>query len=125
MKALTREAILDCSDLETEKVEIPQWGGYVFVRSLTGKERDDFESSCVEIKGKRRETNLSNIRAKLVSLTTVDSEGKRLFSESDVAELGSKNAGALDAIFSVAQRLSGLSEKDVNDLAKNSHPDQS
>jgi len=52
-------------------------------------------------------------------LTICDEEGTRLFAAKDMDELGKKSAAALDRIFTVAQRLNGLSGEDVEDLAKN------
>ncbi len=69
--------------------------------------------------------NLQNIRAKLVALTVVDEQGNRIFKDEDVKWLGNKSAAALDRIFEVAQRLSGLRDEDVEELAKNSESDLS
>jgi len=120
LKILTRDAILGAEDLPRELVEVPEWGGCVYVRALTGTERDAFEASVVEQRGKSTKMNLRNIRAKLVALTVVDEEGTRLFSDADVKLLGQKSAAALDKLFEVAQRLSGLRDEDVEELAKNS-----
>ncbi len=46
-----------------------------------------------------------------------DEEGKPLFTRSDVEKLGQKSAAVLDRLFTVAQRLSGVAEKDVEELA--------
>jgi hypothetical protein len=120
MGLLTRDAILEAQDLQHEEVYIPEWGGSVRVRTLTGAERDAFEQSIVDQRGKDTRMNLRNIRAKLVALTVVDGDGKRLFSDADAKLLGQKSASALDKIFDVAQRLSGLRDEDVEELAKNS-----
>jgi len=120
MGLLTRDAILEAQDLQHEEVYIPEWGGSVRVRTLTGAERDAFEQSIVDQRGKDTRMNLRNIRAKLVALTVVDGDGKRLFSDADAKLLGQKSASALDKIFEVAQRLSGLRDEDVEELAKNS-----
>ncbi|WP_461369485.1 hypothetical protein [Candidatus Darwinibacter acetoxidans] len=125
LKILTRDAILQAEDLPRELVEVPEWGGCVYVRALTGAERDAFEASVVEQRGKSTKMNLRNIRAKLVALTAVDEEGKRLFTDDDAALLGKKSAAALDRVFDVAQRLSGLKDEDVEELAKNSEDDLS
>jgi hypothetical protein len=124
-KILTRDAILQAQDLPRELVEVPQWGGSVYVRALTGAERDTFETSIVEQRGKSTKMNLKNIRAKLVALTVVDEEGNRIFSDSDASALGKKSAAALDKVFEVAQRLSGLRPEDVEELSKNFGSDQS
>jgi len=122
---LTRDAILQAQDLQYEDVEMPEWGGTVRVRTLTGRERDAFEQSMLNEKGKNTKTNLRNIRAKLVALTVVDGEGKRIFNAADIELLGEKSANALDRLFDVARRLSRLTEKDTEELAKNSDNDQS
>ena len=66
---LDKNTILNADDLPREKVTIPQWGGDVFVRTLSGSERDQFEQSCVQSKGKNKDLNLQNIRARLCVLT--------------------------------------------------------
>lgn len=119
MALLSREAILQAQDLPTEDVEIPEWGGTIRVRGLTGAERDAFEQSIVETRGKNTRMNLRNIRAKLVALTVVDEDGNRIFNDEDAEALGKKSAAALDRIFAVAQRLSGLRPEDVEELAGN------
>lgn len=118
MALLSRDAILAADDREYEVVPCPEWGGEVRLRSLTGAERDAYEQSLVQTRGKSREMNLRNARAKLVALCAVDENGNRLFSDQDVAALGRKNAKPLDRLFDVARRLSGLSEGDVDRLTE-------
>jgi hypothetical protein len=118
-KYLTKQQILDAQDLETKEVEVPEWGGTVLVKTMTGVERDAFESSVVKGKGKNTTVNMANIRAKLVAASIVDQDGQRLFDDQDVQALGKKSAAALDRVFGVAQKLSKISQDDVEELAKN------
>ena len=113
---LTKEQILKKQDLPVETVYIKEWDGEVRVRGLTGKERDDFE----RIVFSDQETGWINFRAKLIALTVIDDKGELLFSSSDIQELGKKSGNALDKIFAVAQRLSGLRKEDVDEITKNS-----
>jgi hypothetical protein len=122
---LNRDQILQVKDLKTQQVEVPEWGGAVIVRCLTGAARDSFEASLVDGKGKSRAEGLVNLRARLVALSVVDEEGNPLFTEADIAALGKKSAAALDRIFEAAQRLNRLAQTDVETLAKNSEPDRS
>lgn len=122
---LNREQILGATKLRVEKVSVPEWNGEVLVRELTGRERDEFESSLVVKEGKQTTTTLANIRAKLVARAIVDENGIRVLSDDDVEWLGSRSAAALNRVFDVARRLSGLTEEDVEDLTKNSSPGQS
>lgn len=124
-KILSREDILKISDIKTELVEVPEWGGSVYVRGLTGTQRDLFEESILEQNGKKTRVKMKNARAKLVSLSAVDEDGKLVFSQTDIEMLGAKNAAALDRIYEVASRLSGISDEDMDELVKNYVSDQS
>ena len=119
-KALTRDAILKIDDLKKEEVNVPEWGGTIFVRSLTGLERDTFEEKLFSNTRKGQvNTTPRNIRAAMVAFCAVDEEGNRLFSESDIEALGKKSAAALNRIFEAAQRLNGWTSDDVEEMAKN------
>ena len=116
---LSREQILEAADRTTQDVEVPEWGGTVRVRSLSGSERDDYEAGIVQLRGDgSRKFTLQNARARLVSLSICDESGARVFQDSDIAALGAKSAAALERVFDVARNLSGLSEKDVEELAE-------
>jgi len=113
---LDRDAILTSDDIVTEYVEVPEWGGGVHVRGLTGRERDAYESSLLDQKGRSTKANLQNARSKLVVMSTVDAKGTRLFTEGDILELSSKSAAALDRIWKKARSLSGMTDEDLEEL---------
>lgn len=121
---LNRDAILGAPDIRTEEVRVPEWGGSVLVRGLTGAERDRFEDSIVEMRGQKRIFHMEHIRARLVALSVVDEQGNRIFTEADIPALSKKSALALQRVFEVAQRLSGLSDVDLSELTKNSESAQ-
>ena len=122
LSTLTKAQILEADDLPTEIVEVPEWNGSVIVRTITGSERDAFEASVITESGGK---NMEYLRSKLVALSVVDEEGNHLFTMNDAKELGEKSARAIDKVFSVAQRLSGLSKKDVEELTENLSEGQS
>ena len=111
MALLGRDQILAAQDLPTVDVEVPEWGGTVRVRMMTGGERDAFEAGTITRHGRKIEQNLVNIRARLVALCVVDEKGQRLFSEADAAALGQKSAAALNRVFNAAQQLNALTEE--------------
>lgn len=118
---LTREQILGARDFTIESMEVPEWGGTVYLRSLKGKGRDAFEGSRVRITDdKKVEMIHDNTRARLLSMTLCDEQGNLIFTEEDVETLGEKNAAVLDKLFDVAQRMSGLRPADVEAKLKNS-----
>ncbi len=126
MGLLTRDQIVNADDLETRDVEVPEWNGTVRVKALTGRERDEFEQSTVEQKKNGQvKQNLTNFRAKLVALTVVDEDGAKVFTQKDVAYLGLKSAAALQRVFNVAAELSGMSEKDIDELTEDFDDDPS
>jgi len=117
-KFLSREAIFASSDLDTQEVDVPEWDGAVLIRGLTGRERDDFEASILERRGKRMVPNVANIRAKLVVKCVVGEDGKRLFGDNDANELGEHSAAAVNRIYEAAAKLSGLTDEDVEELVE-------
>jgi hypothetical protein len=123
---LSRDDILKAEDSATEEVDVPEWGGTVLVRGMTGRERDEFELSFRQ-RGRRGEVqsgmaNLSNVRAKLVARCCVDDDGNRLFTDADVAALGEKSGDALDRLNDVAARLSGMTAGDMEEMAEDFGP---
>ena len=117
---LTRDQILGAVDLHIEAVSVPEWGGTLYVRNLTGKGRDAFEGSRIKIKDNKVEMVHDNTRARLLALTVCDESGALLFSAEDIEALGEKNASTLDTLFDVAQRLAGLRPQDLEEKTKNS-----
>lgn len=126
MDWLTKDQILAADDIQEEIVPVPEWGGKVLVRGLSGAQRDDYEASLQKGKGPNKEVNLRNARAKLVVLSVVHpTTRERIFSEHDVAALGTKSASALQRVFDAAARLSGLSKSDLDELTENFDDGQS
>lgn len=126
MALLGRQEIFSAQDIVFEDVPVPEWGGEVRVKGLTGRERDKFEADSLTKakKGGQRDVNLENMRARLVVLCAVDEQFQPIFERSDVLRLGEKSAVALERVFAVAQRLSGMSDEDMEELAGNSESDQ-
>ena len=117
--ALTREQILEAKDIQIEKINIPEWGGDIYVKGLSGTANDEFQESIIEIKDGKRKVLFKNMRAKLCALTICDEHGNLLFTENDVEALGKKCSYALSIAFEAAQRLSGLTKNDIDNLRKN------
>jgi len=120
IRMLTRDLILAAVDLPTKVVQVPEWGGAVTVRAMTGKERDQFEASMVSEKGETRGAKFINLRARLCAMVIVGADGRTpLFNAGDVATLGEKSARALNRVFDAARELSGFTENDVKELEGN------
>ncbi len=121
MALLSKDAILAADDRPTETVPVPEWGGEVRVRGLDGRGRDEyFASMAVQTGGRRAVLDTRDSTAKLAARCIVGDDGQPLFTLADVEALTRKSGAALDRVFSVAQRLSGLSEEDMAELGKGS-----
>jgi hypothetical protein len=120
---LSRDDILKAEDIRAEEVHVPEWGGTVLVRGMSGRQRDDFEASML-VRGPDGKPvddagmDSRDMRARIVSRCVVDEDGALLFTPADIEALSGKGAAALDRVFAVASRLSGLGARDVEELAE-------
>ena len=118
MALLTREQILSADDIKSQRVKVPEWGGDVIVRTMTGDERDEFEMAAVSDDGERLKVARSKIRATIVMLSCVNGKGKRLFTIEDVEALGQRSSAALDRVVAVAQELSKIGDEELEAAGK-------
>jgi hypothetical protein len=122
---LTREAFLSKTQLRIEKVNLPRSEDYVFVRGLTGAERDEFENAnLIRERDKKRGTlsfdvRMENVRSTLVVKGLCTEQGLRLLSDEDVDEVSKLPADVVSHLYSVIAALSGITDEDVQDLIKN------
>jgi len=123
-KVLTREDLLKGDAVEIQPVDLGD--GIVYVKQMTGRERDIFESSIIKAKRDAKgnvvsyETVMEDLRAKLVVMTLCDEKGNLLFKLEEAGTLNKLlNAKKIDLIVEAAQKLNGITEKDKEDLVKN------
>jgi hypothetical protein len=118
MTALTRESMLAAAaqPRPAETMDVPELGGAVTIRAMSGKERDAFESAIAL--ERRRHVTTTNVRARLAVACLVDDQGQRLLTDADADALGELRADVLDRICSIAQRLSGFVSADLAELVK-------
>lgn len=117
---LTRDLILAAMNLPTKDVSVPEWGGTVRIRAMTGEERDSFEASMVTEEGEDRKAKFTNLRARFCAKIIVGENGRTpLFTEKDVEALGKLSAAALNRVFEAGRKLSGFTDKDVKELEGN------
>lgn len=117
---LSKDDILNADDLTEVTLSVPEWGGEVIVKAMSGVERDEFERSIYHDGIK----DFDNIRAKLCAMSIVDESGKRVFTMADIMKLGEKSGKALDRVFTVAKKLSGIGKQELTGLKKNSKTTQ-
>src|ERR1035437_8579800 len=79
---LTRDAILGPHKRAMEEIQIPEWEGSVWVREMSGAERDAWEAVAFG------DDKKGNLRATLAVACLCDADGKRLFLDEDAGSLG-------------------------------------
>ena len=122
MKILSKQEILDSEDMKNTLLEVPEWGGSVYIKAFTIRQKEIFERGVTDKKGNRKNVNVA---ALLCQMTIVDEEGNLLFSDDDISDLKRKSAMAMTRVFDEAARLNGFTKEDVEELEKNSETVQS
>lgn len=113
--ALTAEQILAADDLGLLKVRVKEWGGEVFVRVMSVKERDAYERMWIG----KKETGVENFRTEYLARTLCDETGKLLFTRDQIEGLAQKSGAVMGKLFDKAIKHNNMTEADVEELAKN------
>jgi hypothetical protein len=117
--ALSKAKILAAKDVKlSEAIPVPEWGGDVFVRTISGTERDAFEDAYSE-------NRMKQFRVRFLAMTLADESGERLFSDSDMDALGGKSSVVINRLFDIAWKHNALSNESVETLGNGSPTDQS
>lgn len=128
MGVLDRKKLLQKEKLEIIQVDLGK-DEFVYVRQMTGRERDQFERSLIrEVKDAKGnvdyERSLGDFRAKLAVNCVCDEKGKALLIPGDVTMLSQNmSAARLEKIVNTAQKLNAITEQDKEALVKNSEGD--
>lgn len=102
-KALTRDAILKPVQFRRERVDVPEWGGHVYVRQISAK---DFESWQDWIVKQENAKNPQSHRAAFIVDCVCDENGKPIFTEpSDLAVLGEHQNAVIDLLYEACKRV--------------------
>lgn len=116
MTLLSKDAILGVNDLATKDVFVKAWGGTVRLRMLTAGERAAIEDSQV----KTGKIDWTDFKARIVSLSAVNEDGSRMFSDEDIVALNGKSAPVIDMLFVEANAINALSNDATDNLEKDS-----
>lgn len=111
---LTKDDILSADDIGITTVDVPEWGGSVCVRDMSGTTRDQIEAWTKE------ESSLIGFRAMIVAQCLCDETGASLgFTPSEVQRLGDKSARAIERIVDVINQRAGYTREEVAKIEGN------
>jgi len=77
MGILSKGSILAADDIKIKFVDVPEWGGKVGLRVISGTARDKFEACYTE-------KNMVNFRVKFLAASLCGEDGELLFTDADV-----------------------------------------
>ncbi|GGR52070.1 hypothetical protein [Streptomyces roseolus] len=123
---LSPGAILEQPNLVIEELIVPEWGGgKIRLKQLSAKERDDFESSMVQVtRNGRQKLNNENFRARLVQLAVVNEDGSPMFTKHDIKTLGNLPAAGLQRVYNKVNEMSAFSDEDLKELEEDFDDDR-
>ena len=114
---LTADDILKANDRQMEAVKA--WGGTVYVRTMTGLERDEWEEACSAGKREDGTVDVRGVMARLIVRCACAADGALLFKPAQADALNQKAAPELMAVYRVALRLNKLGQDDIEEMAGN------
>lgn len=112
--ALSREALLGAIEVPTQTVDIPELGSCVIVRGMTAHERTLFEKKFVTEHRGRTKRNFDAFREQLCVFCCVEPK----LTEADLERLSVVRADVINRIATAAMELSGLKERDIDELGQ-------
>jgi hypothetical protein len=108
MGTLSRDQILSANDRKTDVVEVPEWGGSVKIRSMSGAQAEEFKKLVDD-------DDLTEVQTliKVISMSAVDDTGSQLFTDSDLEALAEKSITVLNHVAAACMKVNGFNQEEV------------
>lgn len=114
MADLTADQILAADDLALVPVNVKEWGGTVYIRVVSVGEMERYQREFAE-----KKERMEDWRSKLLVRCLCDKDGKQLFTADQIEKLSAKSVKVVARLFDLAMKHNAVTEKDVEELAKN------
>lgn len=116
---LDAETILAAKDRPMTRVAVPDWGGHVWIKTMGGLDRDQYDIYLSErVNPKTEKIEGCNWRANLLARCLCNSQGELLFTEEQIEALGEKSGKVLDEIFAIARQYNPVTKRDIDEIKK-------
>jgi hypothetical protein len=103
---MTREQILASTTIQSEAVDVPKWGGTVYLKTLNSAQRVEFFGLVEPIKD-----NPTKVGMLLVVHCLFDDQGHRILQPEDADSLLENQSGELmNRLCAIANRLNGIGD---------------
>ena len=103
--------------MPTNKTEVPEWQErtHLLIKDSAIKKLNSANVAMIGLGGVGAYAAELICRAGVGKMTIVDGDNKRRFADHELNRLGEKSAKALQRVFDVSARLSGISDDSVED----------
>jgi hypothetical protein len=111
--SLTREQILTSrKDRKPVPLEVPEWGGEVYVRVLSAKDQAELSDGVKP----------AEVPIRVLVHCLVDETGQPILKEEDTEALAEEDFPIIMRVFAFAAKLNGLSTKELEEAMENFAP---
>lgn len=120
---LTRKDIESAQDIPTEMVSVPEWGGEVRIRKMTGEDRGLWDTHIAKSSKDGQVVDQRDVYAYHCALVMVDESGNRLYDPhkpAEIALLKSKSWTAIQRVYDASRKFSWLDRTSFEEAEKNS-----
>jgi hypothetical protein len=105
---------------QRERLHLPEVNDVVWIAQRTAGEKTAFDKASLKISEKKSADVMDTIRQRLVIWGVVDESGAPVFAETDTEAISKLPASLVDRIVTKVREVNDYTEKDIEDLAKNS-----
>ena len=116
---ITKEQVLATKPVLKE-VEVPEWGGSVWIRPVTLGEQGKLANAGVKFEKADPSARLKGTTVALIIWVVSDENGTPLFGDTDIPALMNQPAAVFLRLQDAILELSGLTESSRTELEKNS-----
>lgn len=120
---LNAAQIISAVDIELRQVSVPEWGGFVYLRSLSVDARIKYLARISSVLAKQNSPTDANneyheAQVYLLSQSLSDEKGNLIFAEADVQSLSKKSPVVLSRLCDEILLTNGFQVNAVEDAAK-------
>jgi hypothetical protein len=119
---LNRDSIIGAVDFGIKEHEVPEWGGTVYLRKWSAKDRNAYIAKSVSVDENGGHVNYENVFDSVVwavAMSLCDENGIRLFADNEIDILAQKNGDVMQKLCEEVYRLNGLASNSIEESAKN------
>jgi len=121
MKIANRNALLKLCERRYIDLELEDAGVTVRIQSLSEKEKSSYETRLIAKSGRGiLRDRLQDATRRLIALCLVDDKNERIFTDSDVNQIGEMDSFVSSRIYDACQEHCGFNKNDIESTVKNS-----